>query len=72
MSFLGRALALQGVGYPGRVLALQGVVSSVRVDAPRRHGSGGRLVGLHFRQARPDADRRARRRNEEFLLLVKP
>lgn len=59
-------------GLPSGAAAVH-LLAEQLTPAVRPPRSGGRMVGLHFKQARPDvASRKARRRFEELLLVMKP
>lgn len=59
-------------GLPSGAAAAHLMVERLAASASPR-GGGGRMVGLNFKQARPDAaSRRARRQLEELLLMMKP
>jgi hypothetical protein len=66
-----RAIAVQGLGFGPAAAALQGFWPSAGEPVQPPHpgpGSGGRLMGLHFRSPRPDA-RLRRGRKDEILFL---
>lgn len=66
-----RAIAVQGAGFIPMQLAVQGLWPSAGSHPlPQHPAPGGRLVGLHFRMARPDAPKSRGRKDE--ILFLKP